>query len=61
MPGVVWPAWKAIVLITQIRNDIDTRNSEAKPFIWTATAEEILAKVRLVQTNIRKLVASNSK
>lgn len=49
------------VLITQIRNYIDTWNSEAKPFTWTATTEEILAKVRLVQTNIRKLVANNTK
>ncbi|MDV9168647.1 transposase [Streptomyces sp. W16] len=49
------------VLIKQIRDYIDTWNSEAKPFTWTATAEEILAKVRLVQTNIKKLVANNSK
>jgi hypothetical protein len=37
------------------------RNSEAKPFTWTATAEETLTKVRLVQTNVKKLVANNSK
>ncbi|MFB7465165.1 IS630 family transposase [Streptomyces sp. NPDC056224] len=43
------------VLITQIRNYIDTWNSEANPFTWTATAEETLAKVRLVQTSIKKL------
>ncbi|MFF3354097.1 hypothetical protein ACFYWN_15845 [Streptomyces sp. NPDC002917] len=49
------------VLIKQIRDYIDSWNSEAKPFTWTATAEEILAKVRLVQTNIKKLVANNSK
>ncbi|MET7616970.1 IS630 family transposase [Streptomyces sp. NPDC005408] len=49
------------VLITQIRNYINSWNSEAKPFTWTATAAEILAKVRLVQTNIKKLVANNSK
>jgi hypothetical protein len=28
---------------------------------WTATAEEILAKVALTQTNIRKLVDNNAK
>ena len=33
----------------------------AKPFVWTATADEILAKVRLVQTNIKRLVDSNAK
>ncbi|MGW2370392.1 hypothetical protein ACWCZ5_33300 [Streptomyces sp. NPDC001667] len=49
------------VLITQIRNYIDTWNSEAKPFTWTATTEEILAKARLAQTNIKKLVTNNSK
>lgn len=49
------------VLITQIHNYIDSWNSEARPFIWTATAGEILAKVRLVQTSIKKLVANNSK
>ena len=32
-----------------------------KPFIWTATTEEILAKVRIVQTNIKRLVDSNAK
>jgi len=29
--------------------------------VWTATADEILAKVRLVQTTIRKLVGNNAK
>lgn len=34
---------------------------DAKPFTWTATADEILAKVRLVQTSMKKLVNNNSK
>src|SRR5512135_3381890 len=47
------------VLVTQIR-DYSTRwNSNPKPFVWTATADEILAKVRLVQANVRKLVDNN--
>ncbi|KPI17319.1 putative transposase, partial [Actinobacteria bacterium OK006] len=33
----------------------------AKPFTWTAPADEILAKVRLVQTSVKKLVNNNSK
>ena len=37
------------------------RNTDAKSFVWTATADEILAKVRWVQTNIKQLVANNSK
>jgi transposase len=49
------------VLITQIRTYINSWNTDAKPFTWTATADEILAKVRLVQTNIKKLVDNNAK
>jgi transposase len=49
------------VLIKQIRDYIDHCNTNPKPFTWTATAEEILAKVRLVQTNIKKLVDNNAK
>jgi transposase len=49
------------VLITQIRSFIDSWNANARPFTWTATAGEILAKVRLVQTNIKKLVQNNAK
>jgi hypothetical protein len=49
------------VLISQIRDYIAHWNATATPFVWTATAEEILAKVRLVQTNIKKLVDNNSK
>ena len=49
------------VLITQIRDYIAQWNSTAKPFVWTATADEILAKVRLVQANVKKLVDNNVK
>lgn len=48
------------VLIKQIRDYIDTWNIDAKPFIWTATAGEILAKVRIVATNVKKLVNNNA-
>ena len=48
------------VLITQIRDYIAHWNSNPKPFAWTATADEILAKVHLVQLNIKKLVENNS-
>jgi hypothetical protein len=30
-------------------------------FAWAATADEILAKVQLVQTNIKRLVDNNAK
>jgi transposase len=49
------------VLIKQIRDYITHWNSSAKPFVWTATANEILAKVRLVEANIKKLVDNNAK
>jgi hypothetical protein len=49
------------VLISQIRDYIDNWNTDVKPFTWTATTDEILAKVRLVQTNIKKLVDNNAK
>jgi len=48
------------VLIKQIRDYIDHWNNHPKPFTWTATADEILAKVQLVQTSIKKLVDNNS-
>jgi transposase len=38
------------VLVKQIRDYINSWNDNAKPFTWTATTDEILAKVRLVQT-----------
>ncbi len=49
------------VLIKQIRDYIDHWNTNPKPFMWTASANEILAKVQLVQTSIRKLVDNNAK
>ncbi|MFJ9588552.1 hypothetical protein [Streptomyces acidicola] len=49
------------VLIKQILGYINSWNTNAKPFTWTATADEILAKVRLVQTRVKKLVNDNSK
>jgi transposase len=49
------------VLIKQIRDYITHWNASAKPFTWTATADEILAKVRVVEANIKKLVDNNAK
>lgn len=48
------------VLVKQIRDYINSWNENAKPFTWTATADEILAKVQLVQTSMKKLVNNNS-
>jgi hypothetical protein len=49
------------VLIEQIRDYITHWNTNPKPFSWTATADDILAKVRIVQTNTKKLVDNNAK
>jgi transposase len=49
------------VLIKQIRDYITHWNTAPKPFTWTATADDILAKVQLVQTNVKKLVDNNAK
>jgi transposase len=48
-------------LVGQIRDYIASWNANAQPFEWTATADEILAKVRVVQANIKKLVDNNGK
>lgn len=48
-------------LIARIRDYVAHWNTDAQPFVWTATAEEILAKVRWVETNVKQLVANNSK
>lgn len=49
------------VLVKQIRDYIDSWNENAKPFTWTATTDEILVKVRLFQTSVRKLVNNNAR
>jgi hypothetical protein len=36
-------------------------DTHATPLTWTAAADEILAKVQLAQTNIKKLVNNNAK
>jgi DDE superfamily endonuclease len=41
-------------LVGEIRAYIDQWNTAPRPFTWTATADGTLAKVRLVQTNIKK-------
>jgi transposase len=49
------------VLIRAIEDYVAAWNSDAKPFTWTATADEILAKVRWVHTEVRKLLTNNDK
>ena len=42
-------------LIKAITNYITNWNAACKPFAWTATADEILAKVKWVESEVRKL------
>ena len=49
------------VLIKQIKDYIAHWTTHADPFVWTAIADGILAKVELTQINIKKLVENNSK
>ncbi|MER5914249.1 hypothetical protein ABT124_28160 [Streptomyces sp. NPDC001982] len=47
--------------VKQVRDYINSWNENAKPFTWTATTDGILAKVRLVQTSMKKIVNNNSR
>ena len=49
------------VLIQAISSYIASWNEDAAPFEWTATADEILEKVALVDRDFRKLLACNLK
>jgi transposase len=42
-------------LITTIENYIETHNSDPKPFIWTATAADILEKVKRGRRKLNKI------
>jgi hypothetical protein len=56
------PAFASVqVLIRTLRAYIASWDTDPRPFTWTATTDDILAKVRLTQLNIKKLVANNTK
>jgi transposase len=46
-------------LIRKIGDYIDHWNEDAEPFEWTATADEIIAKVAILDRDFRKLVDNN--
>ena len=48
-------------LIRRITDYIDSWNANPRPFTWIATADEILAKVKVVEVNVRKLIDNNAK
>lgn len=49
------------VLIKTIESYIENWNRGAKPFVWTATPGEIIARVRILHRDFRKLLANNAK
>lgn len=49
------------ILIDTINTYIANWNLDAQPFAWTAKPKEIIAKVRVLQRDYKKLIANNSK
>jgi transposase len=47
-------------LTSRNRNYVEHWYTAAQPLVWTATADEIFAKVRWVERNVKQLVAHNS-
>lgn len=47
-------------LIRQVDEFINHWNETSKPFEWTATADEVLEKVSLLERDFRKLLANNT-
>jgi transposase len=47
-------------LINTINTYITHWNHDTKPFTWTATSDEIIAKVRMLHQDFKKLLANNS-
>lgn len=47
-------------LVTTINSYIAKWNEDSEPFTWTATADEIIAKVAILNRDFKKLVANNS-
>ena len=46
-------------LIASIESDLNAHNADPKPYVWTATAESILAKVRRARTKLQQVVNQN--
>lgn len=48
-------------LVRRIKDYVQDWNTDAEPFEWVATPEEIVAKVKILHRDFRKLLANNSK
>lgn len=49
------------ILIDTINAYITNWNADAQPFTWTAKPKEIIAKVRVLQRDYKRLIANNAK
>jgi transposase len=49
------------VLINTINSYIENWNQDARPFVWTASPGEIIAKVKVLHRDFKKLLSNNSK
>jgi len=47
------------ILIDSIQNFLDAHNDDPRPYVWTATAESILAKVQRARTTLDEVVSQN--
>ncbi len=48
-------------LINTINTYIESWNRDTKPFSWTATADEIITKVRILRQDFERLLDNNPK
>ena len=46
-------------LLASIESYLNAHNADPKPYVWTATAESILAKVRRARTKLQQVVNQN--
>ncbi len=46
-------------VICSIATYLEAHNDDLKPYLWTATAEDILAKLQRVQTTLDALAGQN--
>jgi transposase len=46
-------------LIASIEAYLNVHNADPKPYVWTATAESILAKVQRARTRLQQVVSHN--
>jgi transposase len=46
-------------LIASIEEYLNAHNADPKPYVWTATAESILAKVQRARTKLQQVVSQN--